>query len=88
MDQQTPEPTSDGSDGSASDPEGSGNDNNSPMNDWEEFDEDAVYQRRHVDPEMRQWVLTNDCRRIISDTYFNNPACNQSIRGIFSGEVS
>ena len=43
------------------------------MNGWEEFDEDATYQKKRVDPEMRQWVLTNDCRRIISDLYFDNP---------------
>lgn len=56
-----------------------------PTNGWEEFDEDAIYQKKHVDPEMRQWVLTNDCRRTISNEFFNNPvdergACNPFLK--------
>jgi hypothetical protein len=86
-----PEPTSDESDGSISDSDGSSDENNSqgdhPTNGWEVFDEDAVYQKKHVDPEMRQWVLTNDCRRIISDVYFDNPAHNQSIHNVFSRDI-
>ena len=76
-----------------SDPEGSdgGGDNDDdrntnsddsqdvPMNSWEEFDADAVYQKKHVDPEMRKWILTKDCRRIISDEFFNNPTRNQGM---------
>ena len=87
-----PGTTSDGSDDDAPDPErggddGDGSDNDSdedgspdaPMKNWEEFDRDAVYQKKLVDPEMRQWVLTNDCRRIVSDKFFNNPAHDQGI---------
>jgi len=56
-----------------------------PTKGWEEFDEDAAYQKKHVDPEMRRWVLTNDCRRIISNEFFNNPVdeqgtCNPSLK--------
>ena len=62
------------------------NDNDSqdlPMNNWKEFDEDAIYQKKHVDPEMRQWVLTNDCCRIISNKFFNNPVDDQGICDLF-----
>ena len=54
-----------------------------PMNGWEEFDVDADYQKKHVDPEMREWVLTNDCRRIISDKFFNNPVHDQGMHKPF-----
>jgi len=54
-----------------------------PTKGWEEFDEDAVYQKKHVDPEMRQWVLTNDCRRIISDKFFNNPVDERGTCNLF-----
>ena len=50
-----------------------------PMSGWEEFDQDAVYQKKLVNPEMRQWVLTKDCRRIISDRFFNNPVRDEGI---------
>ena len=56
------------------------------MNGWEEFDGDATYQKKRVDPEMRQWVLTNDCRRIISDLYFDNPERNQGTCEMFLNE--
>ena len=49
------------------------------MNDWEEFDAGATYQKKHVDPEMRRWILTRDCRRAISDRFFNNPTRNQGL---------
>lgn len=75
--QQAPEPDSDGPGNcTISDPGKSDDEDdlqNVPMNNWEEFDEDAVYQKKHVDPEMRQWILTKDCRQLISDKYFNNP---------------
>ena len=67
---QAPEPTSDRTDDGISDPERNENDNgkndsdggsHDPMNSWEEFDTDAMYQKKHVDPEMRQWILTRDC---------------------------
>ena len=51
----------------ALDPEKSDNKNNGSslqdvlMDNWEEFDEDAVYQKKRVDPEMQQWVLTKGC---------------------------
>lgn len=48
-----------------------------PMQNWKEFDEDAAYQKKRVDPEMRRWVLTKDCRRTVSDDYFKNPARNR-----------
>jgi hypothetical protein len=47
------------------------------MDDWKEFDAGATYQKKRVDPEMRQWILTRDCRRVISDGFFNNPIHNQ-----------
>ena len=85
--QQAPEPAPDRSDDDDSDPEGSGDGDSGlqdiPTNGWKEFDEDAVYQKKHVDPEMRQWVLTSDCRRIISDKYFNNPPRNQGTCSVF-----
>jgi hypothetical protein len=81
--------TPDGTNDNASDPGGSDNndddendtdsDPHDPMNSWEEFDADAAYQKKHVDPEMRQWILTRDCRRIISDKFFNNPVHNQGV---------
>ena len=87
--QQAPENTSSGTDHSFSDPEKSDNGDDEdedsrdvPMSNWEEFDADAAYQKKHVDPEMRQWVLTKDCRRIISDKFFNNPAHDQGVRNL------
>ena len=53
-----------------------------PMQNWEEFDEDAVYQKKRIDPEMRQWILTKDCRRTISDDFFNNPARTKGTYGL------
>ena len=50
-----------------------------PMDGWEEFDASAIYQKKLVDPEMRQWILTKDCRRIISDAFFDNPVQNQGM---------
>lgn len=46
-------------DSNPSDPENNGDNNNNspqdtPMDAWEEFDEDVVYQKKHIDPEMRQ----------------------------------
>lgn len=49
------------------------------MNDWEEFDVNATYQKKLVDPEMWKWVLTKGCQRIISDEFFNNLMCNQGM---------
>jgi hypothetical protein len=49
------------------------------MNGWEEFDEDAVYQKKRVNPEMRRWILTKGCRRIVSNKYFNNPPHNEGM---------
>ncbi|KAF9784429.1 hypothetical protein BJ322DRAFT_1109140 [Thelephora terrestris] len=79
-DQQEPE-ISDGSFNGASEPGGSDSDSgpqDTPMDGWEEFNKDAVYQKKHVDPEMREWILAEGCRRIISDTYFDNPACSRA----------
>jgi len=57
-----------------------------PMNGWEEFDEDAAYQKKRVNPEMRQWILTKDCRRIISDEHFNNPSRGQGMHNLLTKE--
>ena len=88
--QQAVESLFDGSDDGASNPERSNhggdeddNDNDSLqdilMNGWEVFDADAVYQKKRVNPEMRRWILTKACRRIVSNEFFNNPACNQGM---------
>ena len=71
-------------DGSNNDDEDSNDDSpDVPTKGWEEFDEDAAYQKKHVDPEMRQWALTNDCWRIISDEFFNNPVDKQGTCNLF-----
>ena len=93
--QQAPENTSGGTDNGVSDPKKSDNGDNEdedsqdvPMSNWEEFDADAAYQKKHVDPEMRQWVLMKDCRRIVSDEFFNNPAHNQGLQNLLSRSLS
>jgi hypothetical protein len=77
--------------GTDSNPERSDDDDNEsdtdggshdPMNSWEEPDADAIYQTKRVDPEMLQWILTRDCRRIISDEFFNNPVRNQGTHNL------
>ena len=76
---QVPKTGSEGFD-NASDSEQSDSENNDdelqdvPMNNWEEFNKDAVYQKKHVNPEMWRWILTKDCQRIISNKYFNDLA--------------
>ena len=71
----------DDDDGGSSNDEGDSDDSglHDPMNSWEEFDPSATYQKKRVDPEMRRWILTKDCRRIISDAFFDNPVQNQGM---------
>ena len=69
---------------SDSDDDDDGNQQEIPMDNWEEFEEDATYQKKRVDPEMRKWILTKDCRRIISDEYFNNPPQRQGTHSLLS----
>lgn len=75
--------TSGRTDDSDSDSDESDDDDDSsrdaPTSDWEEFDADAAHKKKQVDPETRQWALTEDCRRIISDAFFNNPSRNQGM---------
>lgn len=74
------------SDDCASEPGGSDNDSvpqDVPINGWEEFDRDVIYKKKHVDPNMRQRILTESCRRTISDAYFNNPTHSEGIGGLF-----
>jgi len=34
--------------------------------------------RKKVDPALRAWIMTLDCRRIVADEYFGNPSYRQS----------
>ena len=80
--------TSDRAGNSASDLERDDDDDSSSQdnstNGWEEFDADAAYQTKHIDPEMRRWILARDCRRIISDEFFNNPAHHKGMHRLLS----
>ena len=35
---------------------------------------DLMYQKK-VEEEMRKWIEATECRRVVADTYFNNPPC-------------
>ena len=71
------DPENDGGNDSDDEGDSDGGGLHDPMDDWEEFDASAVYQKKLVDPEMRQWISTKDCRRIISDAFFDNPVQDQ-----------